>query len=89
VAKASASLRYDVEDPPPIPLPRNPIGTDTDGRFRVEGIFPGHPVTIEFHLAGNEIGESEHYRPQVLRKVVLDDQRPRHAGTVTAKSSPW
>jgi hypothetical protein len=89
VAGASASVKYDPENPTSIPLPRTPVETDTEGRFRVDGIFPGHPVTIEFHRAGNQIGKYQHYRPELLRKLVLDDKRPRHAGTVTTKSSPW
>jgi hypothetical protein len=46
-------------------------------------------VTIEFSRNRIEIGKAEHDRPEALRKLVLDDKRPRHAGTVTAKSSPW
>ncbi len=82
-------LRYDLEIPPPIPLPWTPAETDTEGRFRVNGIFPGHPVTIEFHLGGNGLGKAELYRPEALRKLILDEKRPRHAVTVTAKSAPW
>jgi hypothetical protein len=89
VAGASASVKYDPENPTSIPLPRTPGETDTEGRFRVDGIFPGHPVTIEFSRNRIEIGKAEHDRPEALRKLVLDDKRPRHAGTVTAKSSPW
>jgi hypothetical protein len=89
VAGASLSVTYDLEDPPPIPLPRARVETDSEGRFRVEGIFPGRAATIEFHRALDQFGKSEHYRPEALRKLILDDERPRHAGTVTAKSAPW
>jgi hypothetical protein len=90
VAGASLSVTYDLEDPAPIPLPRTPVETDAEGRFRVEGIFPGYAVTIEFHRGGNPApGQSEHYRSDSIRKLVFDDRRPRDAGTVTAKSLPW
>jgi hypothetical protein len=36
-----------------MPLPRTSVETDSDGRFRVEGIFPGHAMMIEFHRGGN------------------------------------
>ncbi len=88
MAGASASVWYDLEDPPPIPLPRNSVPTDTEGRFRVRGIFPRHAVTIEFHRRRDQFMEHEHFRPEVLRKLVLDE-RPRHLGTVKAKPSPW
>jgi hypothetical protein len=89
VTGASASGTYPSDDPPPISLPRTSVETDADGRFRVEGIFPGHAATIEFHRAGNPAsGRSEHYRPESLRKLVLDEGRTRDVGTVTAKSLP-
>jgi hypothetical protein len=90
VAGASLSVTYNLEDPSPIPRPRAPVETDSEGRFRVDGIFPGNAVTIEFHRVGDPaLGKGEHYRPEALRKLVLDDKRSRHAGTVTAKSLPW
>jgi hypothetical protein len=46
-------------------------------------------VTIEFYHVGKQPWEHEHYRPEALRKVVLDDGQTRDAGTVTAKSSAW
>jgi RNA polymerase sigma factor (sigma-70 family) len=88
VTGASSSVWYDLEDPPPIPLPRDAVQTDTEGRFRVRGIFPRHAVTIEFHRPRDQFMEHEHYRPEVLHKLVLDG-RSRHLGTVKAKPSPW
>jgi hypothetical protein len=89
VAGASLSVTYDLEDAPLIPLPRAPVETDSEGRFRVDGIFPGRAATIEFHRVVNPpTGKHEHYQPQSLRKLVIDDKRPRHVGTVRARSSP-
>jgi protocatechuate 3,4-dioxygenase beta subunit len=88
VAGASASVAYLSDDPPPIPLPRAAVNTDAEGRFRVEGIFPGYAVTIKFYRAGNQPGVDQHYRPEALRKLVLDEGRTRDVGTVTRKSLP-
>jgi hypothetical protein len=44
-------------------------------------------VTIEFYRVGKQPSEHEHFWPEALRKVVLDDGQTRDAGTVTAKSS--
>jgi len=88
VAEASASVMY-LDDPPRIPLPRDPVKTAADGRFRVEGIVPGHSVTIEFHRPGNQPWEKQQYRPEALSKLVVDDGQKHDAGTVTAKSLAW
>jgi hypothetical protein len=88
VAGASLWVTYGLEEPLPFPLPRVSVESDSEGRFWVEGIFPGHAATIEFHRGGNPFLEkSEHYRPQSLRNLVLDG-RPRDLGTVKAKSLP-
>ncbi len=89
VAGASASVAYPSDDAPSMPLPRTFAVTDTEGRFRVEGLFPGHPLMIEFHRSLNAIGANEHYRPEALRKLILDDGRNRHVGTVNARSAAY
>jgi hypothetical protein len=89
VAGASASVTYPSDDPPRIPRPRDLAKTDADGRFRVEGVFPGYAVMIEFYRAGKQPWVNQHYRPESLRKLVLDEGRTRDVGTVTAKSLPW
>jgi RNA polymerase sigma factor (sigma-70 family) len=89
VSGASSAVSYGREDPFAIPLPRNAAKTDVDGRFLVEGMLPGHAVTIEFYRAGSQSFPSEHFRPQALRELILDDKAPRDAGSVRARSSPW
>jgi hypothetical protein len=87
VAEAFSSVAYASNDPPSIPLPRDPVKTDAQGRFRVEGIVPGHPVTIEFHRPGKQPWESTQYRPEALRKLVVDDGQTRDVGTLTTRST--
>ena len=89
VAGAYASVQYLTDEVPPIPRPRGPALTDADGRFRVEGIFPGNTVKVEFSRAGKGQGPGEHFRPEVLRKLKLNDGQTRDVGTVKAKSEPW
>ena len=76
VAGASASVMYEPENPPPIPLPRARVETDSEGRFRVEGSFPGTRRRSSFIATERDRRKSEHYRPETLRKLVLDDTRP-------------
>ena len=77
VAGASASVRYLADDLPAIPRPRGPAVTDADGRFRVEGIFPGNAVRIEFFAPEKANGQGEHFRPELLRKLSSTMGRPR------------
>jgi hypothetical protein len=89
VVGASALLRYLESDAPRVPTPRDPFRTDEQGRFRIEGIFPGHSVKIEFLRAGAQPGQADHYRPDALSKVVLDAGQTRDLGTLKTKSEPW
>jgi hypothetical protein len=89
VAGASTSVWYLADDSPGMPTPSNLAATNAEGRFRVEGIFPGKAVRIEFFRAGKEPGLGEHFMPEVLRKLKLDNGQKRDMGTVKAKSEPW
>jgi RNA polymerase sigma factor (sigma-70 family) len=89
VVGASALVRYLDSDALRIPTPRDPFKTDEQGRFRIDGIFPGHPVKIEFLLTGAQPGQGAHYRPDALSKVVLDAGQRRDLGTLKTKSEPW
>jgi hypothetical protein len=89
VAGASASVRYLESDALRIPMPRDPFKTDEQGRFQIGGIFPRHPVKIEFLAAGSQPGPGAHYRPDALNKVVLEAGQTRDLGTLKTKSDPW
>jgi hypothetical protein len=89
IAGSFAAASYNLEDPPAVPQPRNSGKTDDDGRFLVQGIFPGYPVTIEFHRDGKVAFQVEHFRSDGLKKIVLEPSRTRDAGTVTAKPSAY
>ena len=76
------------DDPPPIPLPRAAVETDAEGRFRVEGIFPGHAGDDRVPSRRKSAREIRTLPARSLRKLVLDDGRTRDVGTVTAMASP-
>jgi RNA polymerase sigma factor (sigma-70 family) len=89
IAGSSVAGSYSLQDPPAVPRPRDSGKTDAEGRFLVQGIFPGYPVTIEFYRDGKIAFQFEHFRPSPLQQIVLETSQTRDAGAVTAKPTPW
>jgi RNA polymerase sigma factor (sigma-70 family) len=88
VEGASVSAGYLAEEPGWIPGLVTRHKTDAGGSFRVDGLFPGRPVKIEFWRAGKQFLENDRFSPGPLARVVPEEGKTRDVGTVSAKASP-